>query len=78
MTNFPNLSSKQSTEDRFIDNLATFVANALWFFLYPALVMWGWEALAPHLNAPLFAYWEVFCICHGARWILSFVFRSRK
>ena len=78
MTNFPNLSPKQSTEDRFIDNLATFVANALWFFLYPALVRWGWEALAPHLNAPLFAYWEVFCICHGARWSLSFVFRSRK
>ena len=78
MTNFPNLSPKQSTEDRFIDNLATFVANALWFFLYPALVMWGWEALAPHLNAPLFAYWEVFCICHGARWILSFIFRSRQ
>lgn len=78
MTNFSNLYPKQSTEDRFIDSVSTFLATALWFFLNPALVMWGWEALAPHLNAPLFAYWEVFCICHGAQWILSFIFRLRK
>ena len=53
------------------EKLSTILAWGFWFFMNP-------EAFAPHLNAPLFAYWEVFCVCHGAQWLLSFVFRSRK
>jgi len=69
---------KNISEMTVSEQLGTILAWGLKFFLNPALVMWGWEALAPHLNAPLFAYWEVLCICHGANWILSFVFRPRK
>ena len=60
------------------DKLSTVLAWGFWFFMNPALVMWGWEALAWEFNLPQFSYWAVFCICHGAQWILSFVFRSRK
>ena len=58
--------------------LSIILGWGLEFFFNPALVLWGWEALAPHLNAPLFTYWEVLCICHGAEWLLSFIFRSHK
>ena len=59
------------------ERLTTILAFWFWFFMNPALVMWGWEALAWEFNLPQFSYWAVFCICHGAEWILSF-FRSRK
>ena len=26
------------------------------------IVRWGWSILAPHLNAPMFTYWEMFGI----------------
>lgn len=66
--------SKMSMTER----LTTILAYWFWFFMNPALVMWGWEALAWEFNLPQFSYWAVFCICHGAQWILSFIFRSRK
>ncbi len=32
-----------------------------WFF--SALCMWwGWNILAPHINCPMFGYWEVFAM----------------
>ena len=40
-------------------------------FLYSFLLWKGWTALAPHLNCPLFGYWEVFCIATGFRWLFS-------
>lgn len=76
MTNYLN---KKNDEQRFINNLATLLGTGLWFFLNPALVMWGWQAIAYECNLPdNFGYWQIFCICHGAQWLLSFVFRSRK
>lgn len=27
-----------------------------------AFLLWGWNTLAPHLNAPLFSFWEAFAI----------------
>ena len=25
-------------------------------------IWWGWNVLAPHLNAPSFSYWEIFAM----------------
>lgn len=74
MMNTPKMKKNVNLSDMLIDAIAW----AFWYFLNPAIVMWGWEALAPHLNMPLFSYWQSFCICYGAQWLLSFVFRSRK
>lgn len=59
---------KYNTETNII---TTYVANIVSFFLYPFFVYKGWTALAPHLNFPLFGYWEVFCITTGFRWLFS-------
>lgn len=32
------------------------------WFLSAAFIMWGWNVIAPHLNAPLFSYWEIFAM----------------
>ena len=31
-------------------------------FLQSWAIMWGWNVIAPHLNAPLFGYWEIFAV----------------
>lgn len=51
----------------FVINLATIATP----FIYSFLLWKGWTALAPHLNCPLFGYWEVFCIATGFRWLFS-------
>lgn len=32
------------------------------WFVSSAFIWWGWNVLAPHLNAPIFNYWEIFAI----------------
>ena len=57
---------KYNTETNvIITNIAIIVTP----FLYSFLLWKGWTALAPHLNCPLFGYWEVFCIVTGFRWL---------
>lgn len=46
-----------------------FIGIAMSIFLSPALVMWGWEAIAWEFNLPQFSYWAMFCACHGFRWL---------
>ena len=40
-------------------------------------LMWGWNAIAPHLNAPTFSYWETFAIYMGLN-ALAEVFRKTR
>jgi hypothetical protein len=42
------------------------VSNGLkaisFWFISSLFIWWGWSVLAPHLNAPMFNYWEIFAI----------------
>lgn len=40
-------------------------------------LMWGWNTIAPHLNAPTFSYWETFAIYMGLN-ALTKVFRKTR
>ena len=40
-------------------------------------LMWGWNAIAPHLNAPTFSYWETFAIYMGLN-ALVVIFRKTR
>ena len=40
-------------------------------------LMWGWNTIAPHLNAPMFSYWETFAIYMGLN-ALAKVFRKTR
>lgn len=42
-------------------------------FLY-----WGWNVLAPHLNAPTFTYWETFAIYMGLDALAGIFMRIKK
>ena len=40
-------------------------------------LMWGWNTIAPHLNAPTFSYWETFAIYMGLN-ALAKIFRKTR
>lgn len=46
-------------------------------FIGAGFLMWGWNTIAPHLNAPIFSYWETFAIYMGLDALVG-VFRKPK
>lgn len=52
-------------------NISALCVPLRWF-ISAAFILWGYSTIAPHLNAPLFNYWEIFsmrmalsCIMHA-------------
>ena len=46
------------------------------WFICAALLMFGWNVVAPHLNAPLFTFWEWVAIYFGLRVIGKALFKK--
>ena len=46
------------------------------WFLSAAFIMWGWNVIAPHLNAPLFNYWEIFAMRMALTYITSILWQK--
>ena len=44
------------------EKIVVSIANVIGWFISSAFIMWGWNTLAPHINCPLFSYWEIFAM----------------
>ena len=53
------------------EQISEFVVKVGSWFFSALLIWWGWNILAPHINCPMFGYWEVFAM----RMMLSSVMR---
>ena len=58
------------------DTCGILVGALLGWFVAPALLLWSWGIVAPHLNVPLFGYWEMFGIYIGLRVIGKALFKG--
>lgn len=54
-----------------------FIGTVAYRFIAAGFLMWGWNTIAPHLNAPTFSYWETFAIYMGFN-ALAEVFRKTR
>ena len=54
-----------------------FTGTIAYRFIAAGFLMWGWNTIAPHLNAPTFSYWETFAIYMGLN-ALAKVFRKTR
>ena len=52
-------------------------AIAIWF-ISAGFIMWGWNTLAPHINCPLFTYWEIFAMRMGLSFFMSIIWQKKK
>lgn len=57
--------------------LGTVVGKIAVWFVSAAFIMWGWNTIAPHLNAPLFSYWEVFAIRMGLTHLMAILWQRK-
>lgn len=51
-------------------NFVSAVAN---WFISTAIIMWGWNTLAPHINCPTFGYWEMFAMRMGFSYFIAII-----
>ena len=56
--------------------VGTLLGSVAGWFICAALLMWGWGIVAPHLNAPLFSYWEMFGIYVSLRIVGKALFKK--
>lgn len=54
-----------------------FTGTIAYRLIAAGFLMWGWNTIAPHLNAPTFSYWETFAIYMGLN-ALAKVFRKTR
>ena len=61
-----------NTEKKFSNHVSDLLATIIIWFIGAGFVTWGWNTLAPHINCPLFTYWEIFSM----RMALSFTMKT--
>lgn len=54
------------------------IANIATWFVSAGFIMWGWNTLAPHLNCPLFTYWEIFSMRMALSCLMSIIWQKKK
>ena len=54
-----------------------FTGTIAYRLIASGFLMWGWNTIAPHLNAPTFSYWETFAIYMGLNALVG-VFRKTR
>lgn len=62
------------SKDRIVESIATVIS----WFISSAFIMWGWNTLAPHINCPLFSYWEIFAMRMALSTIIAIFVRNIK
>lgn len=55
---------------------STILGTAVGWCIGAVLLMWGWSVVAPHLNAPMFTYWEWVAIYCGLRVVGKTLFKK--
>lgn len=51
----------ETLKEKLTDLISAFVVACV----STGFLMWGWNTVAPHLNAPTFGYWEIFAMRMG-------------
>ena len=58
--------------------ISDIIANIATWFVSAGFIMWGWNTLAPHLNCPLFTYWEIFSMRMALSYLMSIIWQKKK
>lgn len=69
-----NTEKKNSISDSITDLIASITV----WLISAGFIMWGWNTLAPHLNCPLFTYWEIFAMRMGLTFFMKIIWQKKK
>ena len=66
-----------NTEKKVSDHVSDLIATIITWFISAWFIMWGWNTLAPHINCPLFAYWEIFSIRMALSYFMAIIWQKK-
>ena len=58
--------------------ISDIIVNIANWFVSAGFIMWGWNTLAPHLNCPLFTYWEIFSMRMALSYLMCIIWQKNK
>lgn len=67
-----------NTEKKVSVFITELLASIVIWFISTGFIMWGWNTLAPHINCPLFTYWEIFAMRMGLSFFMSIIWQKKK
>lgn len=67
-----------NTEKKISASIAQLLATIAIWFISAGFIMWGWNTLAPHINYPLFTYWEIFAMRMGLSFFMAIIWQKKN
>ena len=67
-----------NTEKKISDSISELLSSIIIWFVSAGFIMWGWNTLAPHINCPLFTYWEIFAMRMGLSFFMSIIWQKKN
>lgn len=69
---------KNATEKKVSESISELLASIVIWFISAGFIMWGWNTLAPHINCPIFTYWEIFAMRMGLSFFMSIIWQKKN
>ena len=69
---------KNATEKKVSESISELLASIIIWFISAGFIMWGWNILAPHINCPIFTYWEIFAMRMGLSFFMSIIWQKKN
>ena len=69
---------KNATEKKVSESISELLASIIIWFISAGFIMWGWNTLAPHVNCPIFTYWEIFAMRMGLSFFMSIIWQKKN
>ena len=67
-----------NTEKKTSTSVAELLVTIAFWFISAGFIMWGWNTLAPHINCPLFTYWEIFAMRMGLSFLMVLIWQKKN
>lgn len=67
-----------NTEKKLFNSITELLATIALWLISAGFIMWGWNTLAPHINCPLFTYWEIFAMRMGLSFFMSIIWQKKN
>ena len=67
-----------NTEKKISASISELLASIIIWLISAGFIMWGWNTLAPHINCPLFTYWEIFAMRMGLSYLMAIIWQKKN
>lgn len=72
------MNNNAEKKNSIFDSITDLIASITVWLISAGFIMWGWNTLAPHLNCPLFTYWEIFAMRMGLTFFMKIIWQKKK